>query len=129
MIARVAIAAALLAAAPGPGEEAPAEKADPIERLRHDCYGGRSARQATEMERQLRLHQASERLLARDAVGAAKATRRLLRGGGDEGRLLPGLIKALEAANDAEGAAACAALLRSLPRVEADAAAEGSTGE
>lgn len=105
------LAAASLAAAPAEGTE--------IERLRDECYGGRSEKPASELERRLRLHQAGEGMLARDARAAAAATRRLLRGGGDERRLVPAYVKALEAAGDDGRAKACVALLRALSAEEA----------
>lgn len=74
-----------------------------VAELRQACYGGRVGRTLPAEAVRIRERQIAAALAHHDAERVFRLTRRLLQGGADERRLLPGFVAAIEGRGGAEG--------------------------
>jgi hypothetical protein len=101
-----------------PAAAAGKQTSDRLPGLREACYGGRRGAPLSRQAIEIRERQIAAALRAHDAERVFRLTRRLLQGGADERRLLPGFVAAIEGAGgpDSKGhAAICTELLEALP--------------
>ncbi len=102
-----------------PAAAAGGQASDRLPGLRDGCYGGRRGAPLSRQAMEIRERQIAAALRAHDAERVFRLTRRLLQGGADERRLLPGFVAAIEGRGGADAkahAAVCTELLQALPK-------------